>query len=214
MRSRMTKWIRVARIFFAVLAVVAIVAQLMQSIEANRSTVDFFSYFTIQSNMIAVAVLFWVALKSDGGDGRLLRDIIRGAPVLYLGVTGIVFAVLLSDLPLVTVPFANTVLHKLMPVVVVVDWIVDPPHPGVSFRKALVWLIYPVAWLAYTMIRGYLIGWYPYPFLNPARMGGYGNVVGTMLVILLGGVLLIGLIVWVGQLARRYWPPRDPWGRA
>ena len=209
MRLHMTKWIRVARIFFAVLAVVAIIAQLMQSIGAGRSTVDFFSYFTIQSNMIAVAVLLWVALKPNGEGGRMLRDIIRGAPVLYLGVTGIVFAALLSDLPLVTVPFANTVLHKLMPVVVVVDWIVDPPHPGVSFRKALVWLVYPVGWLAYTMVRGYLIGWYPYPFLDPAKMGGYGNVVGTMLAILLGGVLLTGLIVWIGQLARRYSLPGD-----
>jgi hypothetical protein len=204
MNLHMTKWLQVARIFFAVLAVIALIIQLMQSIWADRSTVEFFSYFTIQSNMIAVAVLFWVALKPDSEDERIWRDIIRGAPVLYLGVTGIVFAILLSDLPLVTVPFANTVLHKLMPVVIVLDWILDPPSPGVSFRKALVWILYPLGWLAYTMIRGYLINWYPYPFLNPAKMGGYGNVMSTILMILTGGVVLIWVIVWIGQLARKY----------
>jgi hypothetical protein len=209
MRLSVTKWVRVARIFFAALAVIALIAQLMQSIGAGRSTVNFFSYFTIQSNVIAVAVLLWVALKSDSVGERMLRDMIRGAPVLYLSVTGIVFAVLLSDLPLVTVPFANTVLHKLMPVVVVMDWIIDPPSPGVSFRKALVWMVYPLGWLAYTMVRGYLIGWYPYPFLNPAKMGGYGNVLGIILMILSGGVLFIWLIVWIGQLARRYSRPGD-----
>jgi hypothetical protein len=208
-RLSVTKWVRVARIFFAALAVIALIAQLMQSIGAGRSTVNFFSYFTIQSNVIAVAVLLWVALKSDSVGERMLRDMIRGAPVLYLSVTGIVFAVLLSDLPLVTVPFANTVLHKLMPVVVVMDWIIDPPSPGVSFRKALVWMVYPLGWLAYTMVRGYLIGWYPYPFLNPAKMGGYGNVLGIILMILSGGVLFIWLIVWIGQLARRYSRPGD-----
>jgi hypothetical protein len=204
MNLHMTKWLQGARIFFAVLAVIALIIQLMQSIWADRSTVEFFSYFTIQSNMIAVAVLFWVALKPDSEDEQIWRNIIRGAPVLYLGVTGIVFAILLSDLPLVTVPFANTVLHKLMPVVVVLDWIIDPPNPGVSFRKALVWMVYPLGWLAYTMMRGYLIGWYPYPFLDPARMDGYRNVTGTILMVLLGGVLLIWLIVWAGQLARKY----------
>ena len=209
MRLSVTKWVRVARIFFAALAVIALIAQLMQSIGAGRSTVNFFSYFTIQSNVIAVAVLLWVALKSDSVGERMLRDMIRGAPVLYLSVTGIVFAVLLSDLPSVTVPFANTVLHKLMPVVVVMDWIIDPPSPGVSFRKALVWMVYPLGWLAYTMVRGYLIGWYPYPFLNPAKMGGYGNVLGIILMILSGGVLFIWLIVWIGQLARRYSRPGD-----
>jgi len=200
----MTKWLHIARIFFAILATIALIAQLLQSIGASRSTVDFFSYFTIQSNMIAVAVLFWVVWKSDREDSRELRDIIRGAPVLYLTVTGIVFAVLLSDLPLVTVPFANTVLHKLMPVVMVLDWIIDPPTQGVSFRRALVWMVYPLGWLTCTMVRGYLIEWYPYPFLNPLRMGGYGNVMRTILMILLGALVIVWLLVWIGRLARKY----------
>ena len=204
MQLHIAKWMNIARVFFAVLATIAIIVQLMQSIGEGLSTINFFSYFTIQSNIIAVAVLVWVALKPDSGDGQVLRDIIRGAPVLYLMVTGIVFAVLLSGLPLVTVPFANTVLHKIMPVVVMIDWIMDAPRKKVTFRKGLIWMVYPLAWLAYTMMRGYLIGWYPYPFLDPAKMGGYGKVMGTILMVLLGGVLLIWIIVWLGQLARRY----------
>jgi len=204
MQLHIAKWMNIARVFFAVLATIAIIVQLMQSIGEGLSTINFFSYFTIQSNIIAVAVLVWVALKPDSEDGQVLRDIIRGAPVLYLMVTGIVFAVLLSGLPLVTVPFANTVLHKIMPVVVMIDWIMDAPRKKVTFRKGLIWMVYPLAWLAYTMMRGYLIGWYPYPFLDPAKMGGYGKVMGTILMVLLGGVLLIWIIVWLGQLARRY----------
>jgi hypothetical protein len=42
MRLSVTKWVRVARIFFAALAVIALIAQLMQSIGAGRSTVNFF----------------------------------------------------------------------------------------------------------------------------------------------------------------------------
>ena len=204
MHAQKNKWIRMARIFFAVLATTGVVAQLMQSLGADRSTINFFSYFTIQSNMIAIAVFFWMALKSDNEGGRISLDIIRGAPVFYLAVTGIIFAVLLSGLPLITVPFANTILHKIMPVVMIVDWIIDAPEKDLSFRKALVWMVYPLGWLLYTIVRGYLIEWYPYPFLDPIKMGGYGNVMETILLILSGGVFVIWVIVWIGKLARKY----------
>ena len=204
MRSSMSWWIRGYRLFFAALALAAVFAQLMQSIGANRSTVDFFSYFTIQSNLIAIAVLLWGVLKPAPAPGPLTRDVIRGAAVLYLAVTGIVFALLLSDQPLVTVPFANTVLHKLMPVVMVVDWVINPPSKKITFRKALLWYVYPVAWLLYTMIRGAIVGWYPYPFLNPQLMGGMGNVLKLIVLLLAAAALLIVLIVWIGRAIRRW----------
>ncbi len=198
-------WVRGYRLFFAILAIIGLVAQLMQSIGAHRSTVDFFSYFTIQSNLIGVAVLLWVSLKPESSEASPYRDLIRGAPVLYLGITGIVFALLLSDQPLVTVPFSNTVLHKLMPVVMVVDWILDPPKQAISFRQAATWwLVYPVLWLIYTMVRGPIVGWYPYPFLNPSVMGGYGPVIAIVLGIVVGALVFIWLIVWIGRLARRW----------
>ncbi len=202
MRSEDARWVRGYRVFFSALALVALAAQLMQSIGAHRSTIDFFSYFTIQSNLIAVAVLLWTAWRPVKGPGPLSRDLIRGAPVLYLSITGIVFFLLLSNLPLVTVPFANTVLHKLMPVVVVADWLIIPPGNALTFRKALSWVIYPLAWLAYTMIRGALVGWYPYPFLNPEVAGGYGAVLLYILLIFLGAVFFIWLLVWAGRKAR------------
>ena len=204
MQSSVSWWVRGYRLFFAALALVAVFAQLMQSIGANRSTVDFFSYFTIQSNLIAIAVFLWGALNPAPTPGPLTRDIIRGAAVLYLAVTGIVFALLLSDQPLVTVPFANTVLHKLMPVIAAADWVVEPPSEKLSFHGALIWYVYPVAWLLYTMIRGAIVGWYPYPFLNPELMDGMGNVLRLIALLLAAAALLIALIVWVGR-GIRHW---------
>jgi hypothetical protein len=196
--------IRGYRVVFSVLALAALAAQLMQSIDAQRSTVDFFSYFTIQSNLIAVGVLLWMARKPKTAPDVMRQDLIRGAPVLYLSITGIVFAVLLSDLPLVTVPFANTVLHKLMPVVMVADWVIDPPAGTLAFRQAISWLIYPLGWLLYTMVRGEIIGWYPYPFLNPAVAGGYGGVLFYIMVVLAVALVMAWLLVWVGRRARQW----------
>jgi hypothetical protein len=43
-------------------------------------------------------------------------------------------------------------------------------HLGIAF-------VFPALYLGYTVLRGASVGWYPYPFLNPANVGGYGGVV-------------------------------------
>jgi hypothetical protein len=75
---------------------------------------------------------------------------------------------------------------------------VDPPVDHLATRHWLAWLAYPVAWIAYTMIRGPIAGWYPYPFLDPAR-GGLGPVAATVLGILLAGTLLCWVVAAIGN---------------
>jgi hypothetical protein len=54
---------------------------------------------------------------------------------------------------------------------VFVDWLIDPPKGTIRFRRALPWLVVPVVYVGYSLVRGQLTGWYPYPFLNPATDG-------------------------------------------
>ena len=51
-----------------------------------------------------------------------------------------------------------------------------PAH--ISFRTALWWVVYPLTYAAYTLVRGPIVLWYPYPFLDPAQHG-YGQVALT-----------------------------------
>jgi len=80
----------VARLAFVGLAIVAIVAQLLDlAIRGVLNPVNFFSYFTIQSNLIAIAALALPALAVL--TGRSTRfDMLRGAAVVYMTVTGVV----------------------------------------------------------------------------------------------------------------------------
>src|SRR6202043_724383 len=75
-------------------------------------------------------------------------------------------------------PWVNGVLHVVTPCVVVVDWLAAPPRKKLDSHILLRLLIFPTVYLAYVLIRGSQVGWYPYPFLNPARPGGYRGVVG------------------------------------
>ena len=99
----------------------------------------FFAFFTIQSNLIGVAAFAWLVANGDRPRSRGL-ELLRGAAAVYLTVTFVVVIVLLSDVDVqLQVNWAEFTLHKLFPIVVVLDWIIDPPRvaPGVARRARL-----------------------------------------------------------------------------
>jgi hypothetical protein len=161
-----------ARVFFAGVTLAAILTQLADLAAAGTlNPVSYFSYFTIDSNLIAATVLL-IGARRWRSEPSAAFDLVRGAAVVYMSVTGIVFTLLLSNTDVDTaIPWVNTVVHELMPIVIVADWLLDPPRDRLTLRQGLLWLSFPVVWLAYTLIRGSLTGLYPYPFLDPATAG-------------------------------------------
>lgn len=163
------------RIGFGLLIAIAIVLQLVTSLQQGRNIANFFSFFTIQSNLLAAAALLTI------GVGTLLNKkatqqfaFIRGAATLYMTITGIVFALLLSGLEQqlqVTLPWVNIVLHYIAPAIVILDWLVFPPSYTFSFKQTVYWLAFPAFYLFYSLIRGAIVHWYPYPFLDPVQTG-------------------------------------------
>jgi hypothetical protein len=169
----------VVRVVFAVLVAVAITYQLarLQGHPTFRGPGNFFSFFTIQSNIMAAIVLVLTALVRPG-ERSLGFEAVRGAATFYITITGVVFAALLSGLQeqLDTHnEFVNSTLHYVIPAVAVIDWILDPPRQRLGLKVALAWLGYPLLWLGYTLIRGTIVHWYPYPFVDVSERG-YGRV--------------------------------------
>ena len=191
--------LRLARYATALVAIAAILVQAKALADAGKlDIVNFLSYFTIQSNIIGIAVLLLLALRTQGSRPRWLESL-RGAATVYLTITFIVVILLLSNVDVgLQLAWVDFVLHKLTPVVIVLDWLLDPPTVHLSRRDALGWLIFPLLWLAYTMVRGPIAGWYPYPFLDPAH-GGYGQVAITSLVILVAGAAVCLFVAWLGN---------------
>jgi hypothetical protein len=168
---------------------------------------NFFSFFTIQSNLIAAVVL--VLLATTWRENRTeTQTLIRGAAVAYMTTTGVVYGLLLSGYSeelQTTLPWVDTMLHRVIPLVMVIDWMIDRPHNPLRFKQCLVWAIYPVAYLVYSLIRGPIVDWYPYPFLNPDEAGGYAGVAAYSVGIAVGFLAFIWLIVTLGN---RPWEER------
>ena len=122
--------LNVARLAFATLAVVAMTYQFAATTDTTFKQANFFSFFTIQSNILGVVALFALVLVPHARRTPLL-DGARSAAVLYMAITGVVFALLLAGLQeelQTTIPWVDFVVHKLMPIVLVADWLVDPPR--------------------------------------------------------------------------------------
>ena len=201
--------VRGYRLLFAAAIVAAVVSQWVDGVNNSDTfkVANFFSFFTIQSNIIAAVVL--VLLATTWQDNRSeTQTLIRGAAVAYMATTGVVYGLLLSGYSeelQTTLPWVDTVLHRIIPLVMVIDWLIERPHNRLNFKKCLIWAIYPVAYLVYSLIRGPIADWYPYPFLNPDEVGGYAGVAVYSVGIAVGFLAFIWLIVTLGN---RPWEER------
>jgi hypothetical protein len=161
--------------------------------------VRLFSYFTIQSNILIGVTSAMLAIRPDR-DGRVFR-VARIDGLLCIAVTGIVYHVALSGLHDLTPAGAlsNFLLHTAVPLVAVVAWVVVGPRPRIDV--ATVWwsAAYPLAWIAYTFVRGAVTGWYPYPFLDVSIVGYVTAAVNTAIV----AVVFLALASALHLLERR-----------
>lgn len=176
----------IVRLFFGLLTFYAIGAQLSIHLRLGFSPVNFFSYFTNLSNLFLATILIMGGLLLwQKQTPTRAQESARGASVVYIAVVGIVYGILLRDIDLGSLqPWINTLLHYVNPIVGVVDWFVAPPQHKLGKDAWRPWLIFPIAYLGYTLLRGALVTWYPYPFLNAANVGGYGVVALYCLAIL------------------------------
>lgn len=219
----------VIRLAAAIAGVAAIVGQLVTTYNfwtalgiQNRSVlfVNFFSFFTIDSNVAAVVVfaIGAVVLIRNQSDPRWFA-LLRACAVTYMTVTFVVYNLLLRGIELpqgTTLAWSNEVLHVVAPLLLVLDWFFAPGRQRLEWKDVRVIVAFPIVWVIYTLIRGPLAynetahkpTWYPYPFLDPSlSQEGYWSVL--FYVILIAGVI-IGTgagVIWVSRRRER-WPLR------
>ena len=208
------------RIVAAGVIIAAIVGQLTYSIDVVPDTgfflVNFFSYFTILSNALAAIALLVGAVYSF----RVRKDpawynLSLAAVVTYMATTGVVYNLLLRGITLEqgrTLAWSNEVLHLIAPIYIVLVWILAPGKSPLRWQSIWVIIAFPLVWSVYTMIRGPIVGWYPYPFLNPASEGGYNSVIAYIVAIAVVVLTIAGLAIVISRITPSMETPRrDPW---
>ena len=164
------------------------------------------SYFTIQSNVL-VAIMAAGLVAAPSRDGRWWR-VLQADAVLGITLTGLVHFFLLRPLLNLTgwSSVADTLLHLVVPALVVVGWLLFGPRPRLDGRTAWWSMAWPIAWLVVTLVLGAIRTWYPYPFLDVSEHG-----LGRVLLLSLGVTVLFLVLVAAVRLAEKALPaaPRD-----
>src|ERR1700744_5459004 len=152
----------------------------------GMTTANFFSYFTILTNFLVAFSLTMSMFSSRSALGAFFsRATVQTAIAGYMLVVGCVYNVVLAKLVNLhgSAWVADFFLHTLLPLFYLFYWVLFVPKGSLWLSAPLAWLAYPALYLCYSLARGALLGWYPYPFLDVVNLG-YGLVFRNSIIVL------------------------------
>ncbi|MFC3940353.1 hypothetical protein CCU68_17225 [Pseudomonas gingeri NCPPB 3146 = LMG 5327] len=165
----------------------------------------FFSYFTVLTNILVAIVLTCAATSGDSALRRFfLKPTVQTGVAAAIVVVGLAYNLLLRETwsPEGLQWWADELLHDVMPVLFVIYWWFCVPKGTLHWRDLWPWLLYPLVYFIYALVRGHFVGSYPYPFIEVDKLG-YPQVFINALMILVGFVVvslvLIALDRWKGK---------------
>ena len=214
---------KVARLCFGVTFVIALFSFCLQFVQDYLGVWDapgtvqpshavrvwrFFSYFSTQADLLVVATSLSLARRPDrdGPGWRVARlNTLAGTTI-----TALVHWFLLHPLDHFRgwLWASDTLVHIVVPTLAVLAWLVFGPRRRITLRVVLLGLIWPLAWLLYTLVVGAITGWYPYFFLDVGESGaGYVAAYCVAILVLL---FVVSCLFWLGD---RFLPGRQPVSR-
>ena len=168
-----------------------------------ETIVRFFSFFTILTNILVAICFTAVACTPSSKWGRFFsRPSNVTALAVYKTVTGIVYNVILHFLgsPKGLQFIADELLHSIIPVLFIFYWFIFVLKQSLQWKNILPWLIYPTLYCIYLLVRGAVVNWYPYPFINANTLGYYQvvlNIVGMVILFVIVAVLLVVIAIQI-----------------
>ncbi|MGO4255545.1 Pr6Pr family membrane protein [Marmoricola sp. RAF53] len=165
--------------------------------------VRFASYLTIWSNVLVAWSTGTLAFGRDR-DTRVWRALRLDAVVICFGGGLVHFFFLRPLLDLHGADLlADRLLHVVVPLLAVAGWLVLGPRGRATAADVGPFLVLPLVWLAYTLVRGAFAGWYPYPFLDVDEHGYLVVALNCVLVAALMLALALGAVALDRRLAQR-----------
>jgi hypothetical protein len=176
---------------------------------------EYFAFFSITSSILAGVVLVYSAYVLLANKEETERQMsLRLIVTVSMVIVGTVYHALLGDSAIdprdigyewPVIP--NLVIHTWAPLAIVFDYLLSIRGALPRWRKSLWVIAYPLGWLAFSITRGLVDGWWPYWFINPNSEIGIPGVISYVLAISFAfialGFLLSGARIFVVKLARR-----------
>jgi hypothetical protein len=189
------------RIFLASLAAFswfALAAQLYiiiryRNASVGATVVQYFSYYTILTNLMIACVTTTLFIRRE--DTSKWQKLLT-AILVYIMTVGLTYNTILRSLwkPEGLQLLADNLLHSIIPFLYLVFWVFFVRKQSLQWKDIFRWLIYPLLYLVYILVRGAYYGAYPYPFVDVVQLG-YARVLLNSLVVT--GIILFFSVVFV-----------------
>jgi len=159
----------------------------------------FLSYFTVLTNLlICLTLTFSLAAPSSSLGKWSARPRVVAGIAASITFVALSYHLLLRNTwnPQGAQWLADVLLHYVVPALYVLHWWLTCAKNGLRWTHPLLWSAYPTLYLVYSLIRGRIIGTYPYPFIDAGSLG-YGrlllNALGLLLVFIVLGLSFVAL---------------------
>ncbi len=170
----------------------------------GNTIINYFSFFTILSNLLVAISLSCSLIVSRSKAGRFFSNpVTRSAIGLYIIIVGLIYSIALRKIwaPQGSQKIVDHIIHDAIPLLYFILWICFVPKQSLNWRHVFPWLIFPLIYFIYSLIRGSFTGWYPYPFLHAGEIG-YGKVAINSIFVLTA-FLGVGLLLIAFNKMRR-----------
>jgi hypothetical protein len=100
----------------------------------------------------------------------------------------------------------NSLLHYVMPAAFVIDWLAFTPKGRLRWIDPAKWLIPVLIYGGWTLLHGWLSGWWPYWFVDVDRLGQGRTAVyfaGLLVFFLIVGLIVVAIDRTFGRRDRR-----------
>jgi len=184
-------------IFGTIVAFLSWFSILFQLYLTTGSIANLFSYFTILCNLlVASSVTFSIFLPKTQVGIYFSSVSVQTAIALYIFIVALVYNSVLRGLLILEgwQIVVDNMLHVVIPILYLLYWFFFVPKTYLNWKNGMYWILFPLIYLIYSLIRGAIVQWYPYPFLNAAKYG-YNQVIfniGIMILVFFSaGAILI-----------------------
>lgn len=170
-----------------------------------ETTIRFFSFFTILTNSIVAVYFSRIAfnhLKNKKITSTNFGTLT--AITVYITIVGLVYQLILRHIwnPTGLQKIVDELLHSVNPVLVIIYWFLNRKNNTLKYQQISSWLLFPLIYLFYVLIRGYFSNFFPYPFLNIDNIGLMKVIINAIGMTALFA-FISGLFVWVSKLGKK-----------
>ncbi|WP_299291813.1 Pr6Pr family membrane protein [uncultured Mucilaginibacter sp.] len=199
----------IATVIIAAIAWFAVIMQFLISVPEYMqkgetlagSIVHLASYFTILTNILVAVSLTSVLLFPETFIGRFFSKISSATAIaVYITIVALVYNLVLRPFWSAKGAFKTNdeLLHVVVPALYLLNWLFFLPKKGLVWKQLPNWLIFPLCYLFYVIIRGALTGFYPYFFVDVKRFG-YAAVALNAFVLLIVFAVFCAMFISIGR---------------